>query len=143
MKIVCRTLFDCSYTGVTGHFRPSEIPFVDRVGQHITDTATWHRSRNQQRNWETLMQIVGLRTQPHNITRPDCKDGVWTFEFTAEAEGVYSLNDNDDPLAGLKQDCEGIPMVVNLDEHPGIQPTVSVNGSNQNIWFDTINNALD
>jgi len=143
MKIVCRTLFDCSYTGVTGHFRPSEIPFVDKCGQKISDQQSWNRSRNQQRNWETLMQIIGLRTQPQNITRPECKDSIWSFEFTAEAEGVYSLSDDPDPIAGLKQDCEGVPMVVSLDEQPGILPTVSVNGSNQNIWFEAINNALD
>lgn len=89
------------------------------------------------------MQIIGLRTQPQNITRPEHKDGVWSFEFTAEAEGVYSLTDDSDPLAGLKQDCKGIPMVVNLDEQPGIIPTVSVSGPDQNIWFEAINNTLD
>lgn len=143
MKIVCRTLFDCSYTGVTGHFRPSEIPFVDRAGQHITDQPSWHRSRNQQRNWETLMQIIGLRTQPQDVTRPEHESAAWTFEFVAEAEGVYSLTDSLDPLAGLKQDFDGVPMVVGLDEESDILPTITVTGPRQNIWFETINNILD
>jgi len=143
MKIMCRTLFDCSYTGVTGHFRSSEIPFVDRAGQQITNQIDWHRSRNQQRNWETLMQIIGLRTQPQDVTRPECKSSEWCFEFVAEATGVYSLTDSDDPLAGLKQDCDGVPMVTGINEQTGIAPTIKVSGSKQNIWFEAINNILD
>lgn len=143
MKIVCRTFFDCSYTGVTGHYRPSEIPFIDKAGYSVTDQLDWHRSRNRQRNWETLMQIIGLRTQPQNITRPENKSGEWVFEFVAEAEGVYSLSNDPDPIAGLKQDCNGVPMVINLSERSDIFPTLSISGPNQNIWFETINNTLD
>lgn len=143
MKIVCRTFFDCSYTGVTGHFRPSEVPFVDRAGQTVQNQDDWHRSRNQQRNWETLMQIIGLRTQPQSVTRPKHQEQQWTFEFVAEATGVYSLTENSDPLAGLKMDCNGVPMVVGLGEKQSIAPTLTVTGSDQNIWFDTINNTLD
>jgi phosphotransferase system HPr-like phosphotransfer protein len=143
MKIVCRTFFDCSYTGVIGHFRSSEIPFVDQADQQVTTQAEWHRSRNQQRNWETLMQIIGLRTQPQDVTRPECKDKEWVFEFVAEASGVYSLTDYDDPLAGLKLDCNSIPMIVGLNEQANISPTVSVQGPDQNIWFETINNILE
>ena len=143
MKIICRTLFDCSYTGVTGHFRSIDMPFNDRAGQAVENIDDWHRSRNQQRNWETLMQIIGLRTQPQNVTRPEQKDNKWTFEFTAESEGVYSLTDNPDPLAGLKLDCSGVPMVLGLDEKTGISATINTNGPKQNIWFETINNTLD
>lgn len=143
MKIVCRTLFDCSYTGITGHYRTSEIPFTDKVGQLIQNQDDWHRSRNQQRNWETLMQIIGLRTQPQNITRPVKDADCWVFEFEAEASGVYSLTDSPDPLAGLKIDGDNVPMIVGLDEQPGLQPIINTSGPNQNIWFETINNILD
>lgn len=143
MKIVCHTLFDCSYTGVTGHYRSSEVPFVDKAGQTISSLSDWNHSRNQQRNWETLMQIIGLRTQPQSVTRPVTESGKWVFEFIAEATGVYSLTDSTDPLAGLKQDCDGVPMVVGLTENDGLAPTISVAGPNQNIWFETINNILD
>jgi hypothetical protein len=143
MKIVCRTTFDCSYTGVTGHFRSSEIPFADRAGQLITDQTAWHRSRNQQRNWETLMQVIGLKTQPLSVTKPIHKDGVWEFEFVAEAEGVFSIIDNTDPVAGLKQDFDGVPIMVNLNEKAGVVSIVTTTGTDQNIWLDTINNVLD
>jgi hypothetical protein len=142
MKIVCRTLFDCSFTGVTGHFRPSEIPFTDRAGQQVADLAAWHKSRNQQRNWETLMQVISLRTQPQEITSPDQQNGVWKFEFTAEAEGVFSIVNNPDPVAGLKQDFNGVPILTNLTEMSGVESVVTTSGPKQNIWVDTINNIL-
>lgn len=143
MKIVCRTTFDCSYTGVTGHFRSSEIPFTDRAGQLIPTQTAWNRSRNQQRNWETLMQVIGLKTQPLNVTRPVRKDDTWEFEFTAEAEGVFSSIDNLDPVAGLKQDFDGVPIMIDLNEKSGVVSTVTTSGPDQNIWLDTINNILD
>jgi len=143
MKIQCRTLFDCSYTGITGHFRVAEIPFVDRVGQRITDQLEWNRSRNQQRNWESLIQIISLRTQPQDMTVPVCKDGVWEFEFKSESEGVFEIYGNPDLLAGLKADCEGVPMMINLNEQPELTPTICVAGDNQNIWFSAVNNILE
>ena len=143
MKILCKTQFDCTYTGVTGHFRTSEIPFKDRAGQAITSEADWHRSRNQQRNWETLMQIIGLRTQPLNITRPKHQNGVWEFEFDNENENAFGQGSNADSFVGLKGDCEGVPMIVNLNEEPGIKPMLIATGAEQNIWFESINNTLD
>jgi len=143
MKILCRTLFDCSYTGVTGHFRVAEVPFVDRSGQQITDQTEWNRSRNQQRNWESLIQIFSLRTQPQDMTVPVCRNGVWEFEFKSESEGVFEIFGNPDLLAGLKADCEGVPMIINLNEQTEIAPTICTSGQGQNIWFETINNALE
>lgn len=89
------------------------------------------------------MQIIGLRTQPQDITRPEHKNGQWHFEFVAEADGVYSLVDNPDPIAGLKQDFTGVPMIINLNETAEVLPTINVSGDNQNIWFEAINNVLE
>ena len=143
MKIICRTLFDCSLTGVTGHFRSSEIPFVDRSGQTVHNQLDWNHSRNQQRNWETLLQIISLRTQPADLTMPVETDGVWEFEFRSESEGVFEMHGDPDPLAGLRVDCEGIPMMLNLTEQPSLAPTITTNGEGQNIWFIAVNNALE
>ena len=142
MKIICRTLFDCTYTGVTGHFRIAQIPFTDRAGQRITTEEQWYHSRNQQRNWETLMQVINLRTQPLGITIPVCKDGVWEFEFGADNAGAFSVVDNPDPIAGLRQDFESVPMLTNLSEQPGIVSTIISEGPDQNIWLEAVNNVL-
>ena len=87
--------------------------------------------RNQQRNWETLLQCIGLRTQPQNIQEPitsilenvgiaefgDFYTGtqkIWTWSWTVEREGVYDLANA--PLAGLLQDLEQVPIVTGLTE---------------------------
>jgi hypothetical protein len=143
MKIQCRTLFDCTRTGVTGAFRASEIPYQDRADQLVDNQLTWHRSRNQQRNYETLLQIFGLRTQPQEITQPALIDGMWQFSFVSESEGVFDMHNNPDPLAGLLVDCEGVPMVTGLGESPGIATVLTTQGSQQNIWFTSINTSLE
>lgn len=143
MKILCRTLFDCSRTGVTGIFRPSEIPYMDRAGQMVNNHQDWNRSRNQQRNYETLLQIFGLRTQPQEITQPVYQDGSWKFMFESENEGVFGVHNNPDPLAGLLIDCEGVPMIQNLTEKSSLVPVLTTQGEQQNIWFDTINTSTE
>lgn len=143
MKITCRTLFDCTYTGVTGSFKPSQVPFRDRAGQHIDSQSQWNRSRNQQRNWETILQIVSLRTQPENIVLPAQHKDHWQFEFTVAGADVFALNNHTDSLAGLKLCCEGVPMIVNLNETQTLQPMLCAHGSDQNIWFESINNGLE
>jgi hypothetical protein len=143
MKIQCRTLFDCTRTGVTGAFRASEIPYQDRAGQPVANHEHWHRSRNQQRNYETLLQIFGLRTQPQEITQPQLINGMWQFSFVSESEGVFDMHNNPDPLAGLLVDCEGVPMVTGLGESPDITTVLITQGNQQNIWFTSINTSLE
>jgi len=139
MKVLCKTFFDCGRTGVTGNFRIGELPFRDRDGQQVENFEDWNRSRNQQRNYETLVQIFGLRTQPMDITQPTHNNDEWTFEFDSENAEVFSRFEDPDPLASLKADCEGVPMMTNLRERTGLIPTLSVSGPDQNIWFELVN----
>lgn len=140
MKIQCRTLFDCSHTGITGHFRPSIIPFEDQTGRLISDQQDWNRARNQQRNWETIVQMISLRTQPMDISNTSVVDGVWEFSFEIETPGVYSANGNIDNYDSLLSECDGIPMIIGLDETTDLVPKLIATGRKQNIWFSTINN---
>ena len=88
------------------------------------------------------MQVINLRTQPLGITIPVCKDGVWEFEFGADNAGAFSVVDNPDPIAGLRQDFESVPMLTNLSEQPGIVSTIISEGPDQNIWLEAVNNVL-
>jgi hypothetical protein len=99
----------------------------------------WNRARNQHRNWETIMQMISLRAQPTVIKDPTCTDGVWSFEFSVETPGVYSTDNNVDNLDGLLNECDGIPMIVGLDETDSIDPSLTISGTKQNLWFETIN----
>lgn len=132
-KILCRCLFDCTATGVTGHFKSSRIPFTDRAGQAVTDEISWNHSRNQQRNWETLTQIISLRTQVVDLTEPEYFDGAWEFEFATETPDAYGPAE--DPTQILRLDASGVPMIQNLPTGEIITQELVVDGDDQNIWF--------
>jgi hypothetical protein len=133
MKIQCQTLFDVTATGVTGHIKPSRMPYQDHAGTRITDTESWNRSRNQQRNWETVTQLISLRTQVTGLTMPAKIDDCWQFEFEVENENLF--NQDNDPLAVLKTDCAGVPMLVGLNESADVGTVLTVD---ENIWFALI-----
>jgi len=137
MKILCRTLFDCTATGVTGHMRSSDLPFVDAAGQTVDNQLAWNRSRNQQRNYETLIQLISLRTQPINVTATDQNQQYWQFSFETENESVYGSGP--DAFENLLQDCAGVPMITNLGEQQSLNAVIETQGLRQNIWFETIN----
>jgi hypothetical protein len=138
MKFACQTLFDITATGVTGHCKLTRMPFQDRAGQLIRDSDSWNRSRNQQRNWETLTQILSLRTQLFGITEPiqDQSGTRWMFEFETESDGIYGPED--DPVSVLRSDAEGVPMLRELNNNPDITSFLVTAGPNQNIWFAPI-----
>jgi len=138
MKFACQTLFDITATGITGHCKLTRMPFQDHAGQLIRDSESWNRSRNQQRNWETLTQILSLRTQLFEITDPipDQTGTRWMFEFETETEGVYGPED--DPVSVLRADAAGVPMLRELNNDPDIDTVLITEGPRQNIWFAPI-----
>jgi hypothetical protein len=111
------------------------MPFKDLSGQEICDQLTWHRSRNQQRNWETLTQIIGLRTQIFDLQLPwrDRGGTTWMFEFETERDGMFGPDA--DPTQILRQDSEGVPMLLKLDNRSDLAPVIVNQGPEQNIWF--------
>lgn len=135
MKFVCQTLFDITATGTTGHCKPTRMPYRDRAGQLITDQETWNHSRNQQRNWETLTQILGLRTQLFDLTDPvvDQTGTRWMFEFETETDGVYGPEA--DPVSVLRADADGVPMLGGLKNQPEVGNVLITEGPSKNIWF--------
>ena len=143
MRVMCRTLFDCTWTGVTGHFRESQLPYTTKSGLTLQTQADWNRARNQHRNWESILQIISLRTQPMNVSRPVKQSDGWCFEFEVEAAGVLSSTYGSGNLDGLIADCEGVPMVTGLDEAGAVAATLHAHGDNQNIWFTAINMSLE
>ena len=138
MKFACQTLFDITATGVTGHCKSTRMPFQDQAGQIIQDEPAWNRSRNQQRNWETITQILSLRTQLFDLTEPiqDHSGTRWMFEFETESDGVYGPDD--DPTRVLRADAQGVPMLLELNNNPDIDTVLVTEGPRQNIWFAPI-----
>jgi len=105
---------------------------VDITATGVIRGADDATERNQQRNWETLVQCIGLRTQPQHIQNPiqtsmpdiqalkffgDFYTGeqrMWTWAWYVESADVYHLNGQ--PLAGLLADLEQVPIITGLTE---------------------------
>ena len=122
-RMICRTLFDITRTGVKHAFNAGRLPFRDASGQMITDHRTWMLARNQQRNWETLLQLLSLRTQPVDVGDPSLWLGGevwWAFEFGVEDPAALALGDR--PWGQIEQDCAMVPMLIGLREQVTVTP---------------------
>lgn len=116
----------------------------------ITNTNTKRgesKERDQQRNWETVLQVLGLKTQPVVLEGPVILDDVypgvfgefyegkhrlWAFSFTSDTE-VYSLEQ-------LAQDFEQVPIILGLDETARFMlPIFHSYGTLKNIHFLSAN----
>ena len=107
-RIQVSTIFDCTVTNVKNYRRGN-----------LSDEE-WNFQRNQQRNYETLIQCLSLRCQPLNINGPyvfsseDNGDLYWTLTFETDKTDIF--RQGDDSLALVKQDCNHVPMIVGLTE---------------------------
>ena len=137
VTIQCRTLFDITVTGVRNHTNRTHLPFDDQAGQVVADECAWNRSRNQQRNWETINQILSLRTLPENITvpvpQPTPRGLEWQFEF--DVPDVTAVSQGDHDLVLLLRDCESVPMITGLTETAELSPELRTQEPAANIWF--------
>ena len=129
------TLVDITATGMTRH----------KLG--------FETQRDQQRNWETVLQVIGLRSQPQLIEGPISanfdidetsgfgemyfgKQRAWIFCFGVEHEDVF-LEDGD-PVGGLDRDFAQVPIICGLDETARfILPIFYPYGAIKNIYFKT------
>jgi hypothetical protein len=126
------TLVDITRTGVT-HNRPEN-----------------EHQRNQQRNWETVIQCMGIRTQPIDIQGPKCiemfidedtfgemyqgRQRVWCWTFTADRTGTWLDGSNE--LAFLNKDFNEVPIIQGLDETARfILPIFYTKGAIKNVFF--------
>jgi len=124
------TDFDITNTGVVRNFKKDMIP-AKINGRMIQSESEWRRCRRQQTNWETVIQIISLRTQPLNIRTISSKSG-WLLEFDIESTDVY-LKDGD-KLGILKEDFNNVPLLTGLEEIKGLNEFLTVD---QNIRFET------
>jgi hypothetical protein len=133
------TLVDITATGVT-RYRPEQ-----------------EFERNQQRNWETVLQTMGLRTQPLMINGPICTESnladgwnfgeyyqgrhkIWAWTFAIEHQDVFLVGDN--PQGGLETDFEQIPVVTGLAETARFMlPIFYPHGAIKNVYFKNL--AID
>ena len=122
---------------------------------HTNEYRIQGKRRNQQRNFDTLMQTIGLYTQPTSLTEPvgvqlekmhhvasdnfgdkhrviqevfKVDHNIWLWQFAIEQEGVLGKN------ADLLIDAlHNTPAVCGLDENCVMEPSVfATHGQNKN-----------
>jgi len=106
--------------------------------------------RDQQRNWETVLQAVGLVAQPTDVTEAAyieapmewCEFGefyegehrVWAWRFSVEHADVFALGDN--PVGRLEELFEQVPIICGLEETARFMlPIFYPYGAIKNIYF--------
>jgi hypothetical protein len=112
-----------------------------RIKSNIDD---WSLQRNQQRNLDTVIQTLGLRSQPVNIhVRQFVKNprsfglgsnlpeecNIWEMEFDIEHENAFGENCE----VALK-DINYVPLINGLNEtQPAFPPVFQTTGTFKNI----------
>jgi hypothetical protein len=144
-KVECHSLFDITDTGINGHTRNIAFPITDKNGNQIMTSAELNRARNQQRNFDTLLQLIGLRTQIFSIESPKvCSTPLfpgkkcWQFSFEIEDNAQW-LVDRDEFWV-LKQDSDSTPMITGLTEDPDLDPILNATGTSPNIIYHAEDN---
>lgn len=142
----CSTLFDITQTGI-----------ISRRNANNEDP-TWILKRNQQCNFDTIVQAISLRSQPENITAPkkqqlsfkekhnfgllfdkNIKINYWAFDFDINYANVY--NNGIHELGYLFLDCDKIPMIKCNTEWNKLPNYLDTDTNTRNIYFEVIKNV--
>jgi hypothetical protein len=134
------TLFDLTKSRVLREYFPIVLGFKDAADQSVDTEEEWKRSRNQQRNWETIIQLLSLRAQP-NVRIPiklenqllsqfnfdpmyGKRASVWHVIFSVESANLFTIGT--DPTALLRADFDRIPLIAGLTESVTLSPSLII-----------------
>jgi hypothetical protein len=101
-----------------------------------SDDPDWLLKRNQQRNYDTLMQVLGLRCQPLDVEIQVMQE---LLEFNFEKVWIIKFKVERDDVLGKEgelflDDVEGVPIVPALTETtPSFPPQFITRGPLKNI----------
>ena len=145
-RIRCYTLFDITQTGILNRSKPTE-----------DDIQEWIQKRNTQCNFDTLLQVISLRSQPDQVKAPirfEMEDTdlskfgflfeknesspayCWRFEFEVHHSSVFENGIM--PFGALYKDCEGVPMINCSTEIHGVTSFLNITDELQNIYFEAL-----
>ncbi len=108
---------------------------------------------NQQANWNTFLQVIGLRSNPYFNEAPSVVEGlditksefgtaytgkqkVWYFKFSIEQEGALSVD-------FLKDDFDLVPVIAGLTESITINNNAfrTKDEESRNVIFKLVDNT--
>jgi len=142
-RIVCWTLFDITQTGVMNRSKPNQ-----------DDVVGWIHRRNTQCNFDTVLQVISLRSQPEITKIParvemkeedfdrfgflhqpkEQQTCCWKFEFEIQHTSVFE--NGIIPLGALYTDCEGVPMIICETQTENTSAFLNVSVELKNIYFE-------
>lgn len=140
-RICCYTLFDITNTGVLNRSKP--------IDDSVDD---WLKRRNTQCNFDTILQVISLRSQPE-VTKIPVKyqmneeildkfgflysvenTSYWKFEFEIQHPSVFENGIK--PFGALYKDCEGVPMINTEGQTTTCPKFLDISAELQNIYFE-------
>jgi hypothetical protein len=148
-KICCYTLFDITQTGVINRSKPGPEDEPD----------VWLHKRNTQCNFDTILQVISLRSQPEDIENPkqikikfnefenfgflfeqnsDEECNCWTFNFTVQHPSVFYDGVNE--LGYLYTDCDQVPMIKTSTAWDKLPAFLDSTDELRNIYFKVLEN---
>lgn len=148
-SIACYTLFDITSTGVINRSAPP----VD------SNIAEWTIRRNTQCNFDTVLQVISLRSQPEIIIEPQKlsitpqakhyfgqnykfnKDSYWRFEFYIQHASVF--NNGVTELGALFSDSNSVPMILIGTEFKRLQPSLNTTPEYRNIYYEILSHEYE
>jgi hypothetical protein len=103
---------------------------------------------NQQANFDTMYNVIGLRTNPTDFEVSVINDSLDEYGFGSKFKGKHNIwkvyfyieADESTSLEILQDDFDLVPIITNLDETAKLQNDVFVTKSNEkrNIIFERI-----
>ena len=148
-KVSCYTLFDITQTGIVNRSRPGDND----------DMEIWLHKRNTQCNFDTILQVISLRSQPEDIETPtllkikfneydyfgflfeeegDKEHNCWTFNFTVHHPSVFY--DGISELGYLYADCDQVPMIKTNTAWNKLPSFLDSSDELRNIYFKVLEN---
>tara|TARA_B110000858_G_C17433355_1_gene306456 strand:- start:78 stop:503 length:426 start_codon:yes stop_codon:yes gene_type:complete len=125
-----------------------DVTHSNEIRSKKNNTFQYH----QQQNYNTLVQTIGLRSQPINmvttrlLTQDVAEYGfgkrykglhtVWRIDFSIEHTDVFKFKGND--MYHLMNDCDGVAIITKLEETTEIKTKCfeTINKNYVNILFN-------
>lgn len=145
-RICCYTLFDITQTGVLNRSKPQGA-----------DVTNWLQRRNTQCNFDTILQVISLRSQPEVIKHPHSMEfsfdqldkfgflyqqegetlyNCWKFVFEVQHNSVFE--DGITPFGSLYRDCSGVPMIICPTQYDKTSSFLDISPELRNIYFEVV-----
>lgn len=139
IKIAVYTLIDITNTGITSNTLENQY------------------KRNQQGNWETINQVINLRSHAIIEAVPNTpkkinlefhqfggyyRDQQQCWKFIFSLKYPETIGSDSDPTEKLRYDTNGVPVILGLDETVHLpDPVFYTDGLLKNIYFKILSES--